>query len=151
MSRGASESTAEAPRGVGGWLAFLVMLMLAVTPLVAISATVAAAAAPGAEERIGGTALIWVIGLVQAGAFAFAGWRLRAVWRWSSVRLAIAVWWLAGPVMSLAYGGAVTALTGGGASILPILIDVARTAIVAAIWTAYLLRSRRVRNTYAAS
>lgn len=93
---------------------------------------------------------MWCAEAVIALLSAFAGWGLLRVRRWSAVRQAIAVLWLTGPVGAFVMGYAIPLATLGESSAgQPLFITSMLASFVgAAAWTAYLLKSKRVRNTY---
>jgi uncharacterized membrane protein len=97
--------------------------------------------------------VMWCAEAVIALLSAFAGWGLVRVRRWSAVRQAIAVLWLTGPLGAFAMGYAVPLLTLRESSAAQPLFIMSMLAsfVGASVWTAYLLKSKRVRNTYCAS
>jgi len=144
-------------RGVKGWLLTFVIIIAVVSPLALIilifrdiygDPMIALAYGP-----LWGTIELfeWTHTAVVILGCWFIAWRLVYVHNWTSVRIAIAGIWL------VAVGGALTELLGVslitgipfgdllGASVGPELI---RPLIFCGIWTAYLLKSQRVANTY---
>ena len=142
--------------GVGGWLALLVFFMAVITPAVAI-VNAAGALYGGLDGGLAYDAegqqfqiLEWTIAATIVVICWFIAWRLLQVKRWQTVRFTIAGLWV------IAIGSTVAELMGISAisgTPLDDLIDLARWEPVrplafAALWTVYLLRSRRVANTY---
>lgn len=147
----------EELRGVKGWLLTFVIIVSVVSPLAVIILVTRdlygdpyIAVAYGEIWRSIET-FEWLHTVVVILACWFVAWRLVAVHNWMSVRIAIAGIWL------IAVGGVLTELLGIsliagipfgellGASVGPELI---RPLIFCGIWTAYLLKSQRVENTY---
>ena len=93
------------------------------------------------------TSTFWLIFLTSAALSIYGGVRLLRERTQAAVRAAIIVIWLAVPLSSLA-GMISRAYLDAGVSPPRAIADVLIHAAVATIWTAYLLRSRRVRNTY---
>jgi hypothetical protein len=91
------------------------------------------------------------ISWISAAAFCvisvFAGWRLLKDHRLVSVIIAIGSLWVAGPGLGLI---SLASLEHAGARISAsdVGVVVGRPLVWAAIWTLYLLFSKRVRNTY---
>ena len=141
--------------GVAGWLGLLWIVLVFLLPAFAVQQGVRLLDWPGLA-RFPDEAQRWIVMIEWSGAAAIAGlcwflaWRLsrRPVWR--SVEMVIAgvwVWALLIPVaklfaLALAADLPFAAMLEGGADAL-----VAR-GVIAALWTAYLLRSRRVARTY---
>ncbi|HEX8526571.1 DUF2569 family protein [Allosphingosinicella sp.] len=150
-------SDQERLRGVAGWLAFLCIVLMFISPAWSLIGT--GIEFNGAERDHPGlseipewrTVKIFVWLLTGAGAVLsiYAGWRLNSVHRPSSVRLAIATMWALGPG-SLLIGGAVAALAFDVAFLSDPqdTRDLARSIAAPSLWTFYLLLSRRVKNTY---
>lgn len=142
-------------RGVGGWLAFFIIVLAIFTPIRVVVTTAGIYADPQIALAFGdlwGLALAIELGLAALSILIawFAAWRLNSVHVWRSVRIAIAaIWTLAVPLtlieftaVSLLLGVPISAIAAEAGT------DVVRGLIFCAIWTAYLLRSRRVANTY---
>ncbi len=145
----------RALRGVGGWLALLIILLGILSPLrTVIEAINLWSLEPG---QLGEDAAILPFQLVEtavilvklAGSF-YVAWRLYAVHRPETVRIAIRGLWLLTIVLSLVEIILVTIVTGMsiGALLGRSILVLAQGLIFAGLWTAYLLRSRRVANTY---
>ena len=142
-------------RGIGGWLAFLIVVLAVFTPIRIVLETVGLYADPQIASAFGPrwpavqAAEIAISAIAMIGAW-FVAWRLNKVHNWQTIRIAIAGLWL------LALGSTVLeyaaiSLIGGipiGALFEGSAMDVVRALVFASAWTAYLLRSRRVANTY---
>lgn len=138
------------PSGVEGWLFFLVMSLGVISPLLGLWQT--AQATNSISEYVDYAAheinpILWMGWIVTTVFTMFAAFLLMRDFKKSSVLVTISLLWIAGP---LAVVGLYAALP------IPrwwpdnnmVLLDVAKAIPPAVIWTAYLLFSRRVRNTY---
>lgn len=147
------------PTGIGGWLLFLIVILIFISPLRNIGETISAIS--DAEKTYPGLlyirrwmnykAVLWVIVGLAVLVSVGAGIRLRFLHKPQSVTLAIGALWFCGPIsfclvvianfllLDLPIADQFDAsLTGTSIAIF----------IMAGVWTAYLKRSRRVRNTY---
>lgn len=146
------------PKGVGGWLLLLIVMLAFYTPGTGLRAlyldfVVPARLLPSLETNPAWvqyrmavytlSAIVWSVSVVAAVA----------LWRWHrpvSVWLALAAVWFSGPILPL--GNAVAASfafhTAFSQTVKPFALAIAVSSIQAAIWTGYLLRSVRVRLTY---
>lgn len=147
---------------VRGWLALLVVAMCLLGPLKTIgqnsnNITTAEKDVPsllGMTEWLVYKQASWVfVGLVCVTLF-FGGWKLWKRHQRSSVYLAIAALWIANflalagdYVVTNAILGPDVFVAAGGDYFLAIM----QTFIAPVVWTAYLLLSRRVKNTYFSS
>ena len=145
----------DGPRGIGGWLGFFLITLGVIGPLrILINAyglfadpRIAAAYGDRWTMLAAAEAILIVLNL---GALAFLVWRFFAHRTWQTVRICIAGIWLLPIVVTVLETLAVT-LVGGiaaGPLIAQMLPDMFQALIYATIWTAYLLRSVRVANTY---
>lgn len=152
---------AEGPSGVGGWLLLLILLMTLLWPLRGLTDT-----ARGFDESEREISILetgepwaryklatWVLLATSSALSVVAGVRLWKDHRTASVVFAVVALWLVLPARSLLYMFAewvifnpedATELLWRG------LKNTAFTAVIAGVWTAYLLLSLRVRNTYRA-
>lgn len=143
--------------GVGGWLLLFVLTLGVFTPLAIIYLLVAAfsngfaydqmSAMPGLSTYRAGEAILRVVLLLIC---LFLTWRLCKVRTWQTIRLTIILIWIAGlgvAVGELLLIGLLVDDPFAGVSARE-FVPLARVAAYATIWTAYLLRSRRVANTY---
>jgi hypothetical protein len=142
-------------RGIGGWLAFLVVILALLTPLRTIVETVQIYSDPTMLEVFGDRwALVqgFEIALSAAGvAWAwYLAWRLNSVHTWKTIRIVIPGLWILS-IGSISLELLVLSLVGGlpiGLMLEPVAPEIARGAVFGGIWTAYLLKSVRVANTY---
>lgn len=147
--------------GVGGWLALLVLGLTILGPLMglgrisqefeSVEKTYPHLVANAAW--IQHKQLSWLVFAATAAVSISAGYRLWKIHTSKSVRFAIVALWITGPLGNLAYlfVAAITFGTSIAAEMLPEIIGTfIGSCIVATIWTAYLNRSERVRNTYTA-
>ena len=147
------------PSGIGGWLLLLVIMLIALSPLKAISETWSGfdalektyPALQGAPKWATYKAIAWGIVLASAAVSFIAGYRLRNHHHPASVSFAIGALWFSGPISTALVFIASNAVFGVklndffDTSTLGAAIG---SLITAVIWTAYLKMSRRVRNTY---
>lgn len=143
-------------RGVGGWLAFLVFILGIASPariLVQTSTNleeVKAAAnllGPGTKTYV---SISWAIAAAAAAGSIYLAYRLLSGERWSAVRVTIiGLWTLATvPILMDLVVSAILFPSITAHALGPAAIDLAKSSISATIWTAYLLKSKRVANTY---
>lgn len=146
--------TRAEPVGIGGWLALLIVWMVVFRPVAGVYMLTQLQANSLANPVILdnsnwliNTSTFWIVFLVVVSLSIYAGLRL---WRDRSpaaVRTAIAVLWIYAPVATVDLLIARAFLEGRvtwANAVVQIVINLA----IAAAWTAYLKRSRRVRNTY---
>jgi hypothetical protein len=142
-------------RGVGGWLAFFIIVLAILTPIRVVIATAGIYSDPQIALAFGDR--WWLAQAIELGLAAvnllgawYIAWRLNSVHVWQSVRIAIAgIWILAVPLtlveliaVALLLGISVADIAAESAA------DLVRGLLFCLIWTAYLLKSRRVANTY---
>lgn len=152
-------NTTHQLKGVGGWLKLLIVGLCILGPLVSCGQNAeeiakAEAENPSLMSSDSWEAFVtysnWALLLTLTITFS-AGYRLWKIHAPQSVRFAILAMWIATPVsillqMVAAYFSVGTAaLSSAGGEILS---GVIRDWIVALVWTLYLLRSKRVKNTY---
>lgn len=146
----------DGPRGIGGWLAFFLVTLSIFGPLLEIASIVAQLSNPDIARAYGAR---WPGVRTSALALSATGivicWflagRFLLIRNWRTVRIGVGGLWLlcalnvlVAPLLVSYFGGIpFRALVN---QLLPALV---RPVLYAMIWTAYLLRSRRVRNTYA--
>lgn len=143
-------------KGVGGWLGFLVVSMGILSPARALLTN--ASELESAEAQVvanAGAALwsqivlvSWTTTLIQS-AILITGASL-LVWRWkpSTPRWAIACLWIGGPGMTIVALMALGAVLGASVFTPESIIPLLGVTFWCGVWTAYLLMSERVRNTY---
>jgi hypothetical protein len=142
-------------RGVGGWLAFLVIILAVLTPLRILVSTLQLYNDPTIAAAFGSRwALIQAIEIglsVATVLFSwYLAWRLNAVEVWRTVQIVIAGLWILS-LGTLAVEVLAVSLLGGlplGAMLEAMTVEIVRGFVFSGIWTAYLLKSRRVANTY---
>jgi hypothetical protein len=142
--------------GVGGWLAFLVLVLAVFRPLAVLIALYANLYAdPNVAAAYGPVwpaiqLFEWLInGAMIAGCWYLA-WRLSRRQVWRTVPITIIGIWLVSPAyllidlvgISMISGASLTALSGYVAR------PLVQSVVFSILWTAYLLRSKRVANTY---
>jgi len=148
-------------KGVGGFLALLVAGLMVFGPL--LSVLMAFGEMRRTEEtfpHIVGTSawssfntIAWTSLSVQVALTFSAGLMLSNIFRPSSVRFTIFVLWFSGIGLTLISMAFVASIPGidGGALAGEIAKGLVQGTIVAGVWTAYLLLSKRVKATYYAS
>ncbi len=142
--------------GVGGWLAFFMLVMAVFSPL-AIAFTTATALYGNdalAQTYPDRWTMIqtfeWTLATLTIAGCWYIAWRLNKVHVWRTVQITIIGMWLlsVGPLVAEVLG--LSVLTG-----IPVANmfgaadpELARPFVFSLIWTAYFLRSERVANTY---
>ncbi|HMI40518.1 MAG TPA: DUF2569 family protein [Sphingomicrobium sp.] len=147
-------STRAEPVGIGGWLALLVVWMVVLRPVAGVymlnQLQAGSLADPIIIENSSwliNTSTFWIIFLFVAALSIYGGLRL---WRDRSpaaVTTAIVIQWIYSPVAAVDLLIAREFLEGQVTwpnAVTTVGINLA----IAAVWTAYLKRSRRVRKTY---
>lgn len=144
-------------KGVKGWLLTFVIIIAIVSPVwSAITVyrelyTGQAAFLPDVPMVTQIRTFFWAAIAVRAALGWLVAYRLLAVHNWLSVQIAIGCIWL------VSVGGAIVEYFGltylTGVSFSEVMAEVGPRGIIqpfgfALIWTAYLLKSERVRNTY---
>ena len=142
-------------RGIGGWLAFFLVTLGLITPISSLLSVGALAADPAAAAGYGEAwstliAFEWAMAGITAAAAWFAVWQFFKVKRRRTVRIAIAVLWLMATIALVVEPIGVAALAGitYGDLFEQTPADFVRPVVYSTIWTAYLLKSVRVANTY---
>ncbi|MFJ3045427.1 DUF2569 family protein [Herbaspirillum chlorophenolicum] len=145
---------------LGGWFILTVIVVLIVWPIAGFamfhSRMVGAEAYFSELTRRSGYVFlslsIWWMFLITSALQVIAGWRLIYHRRWSSIRFALFAIWIAGPgfvvVKFLSFAWSMgTLITVDRAMFVSQLLV---AAIIAGVWTWYLLKSDRVRTWYGA-
>jgi len=143
--------------GVGGWLLFFVIVLAVLSPLRLVVETAMLVGEDAEMAAVFGdsfdTIILfeWALAALIIGVFWFLAWRLVKVHVWRSVQIAIAGIWLMGPVAGLAEVALIATMIEVPAGDLSGVIFMAllQPTVFCIIWTAYLLKSERVANTYA--
>lgn len=146
----------DGPTGIGGWLAFYLLTLGIISPLVTginLYANLYADPAVGqfyGERWPAIQATTFAINFLLYAAVFYIVWRFFFRRNWKTVRLAIGVMWIAvvpAPLLEVA----IVWILGGVdlATLMPaVASDLVKPIIYTTVWTAYLLRSTRVANTY---
>ena len=140
--------------GIGGWLAFFVIIMAVFTPLATVMNLVELTQPETSAvfgDRMGTIMGLEIgLGLINVLGAWFLVWRLVKVERWQTVRIVIAGIWILGVGLALVellllafVGGVGTDIVVQGGALVMV-----RPVIFATLWTAYFLKSERVANTY---
>ena len=147
------------PRGVGGWLAFLVLSLTLFAPLRRLGDTATEFKKAEKSDASLLTDLRWsryrhkscAIGSASAALSMTAGVRLWLIHRRNSVHFAILASWAMMPVASHLDAVSIWAIYGpkdAAASLPRMLQSSLISTLSAGLWTEYLMLSKRVRNTY---
>lgn len=146
------------PYGVGGWLALLVVGLTILGPLLSFGMTSGEISSTERDypELIGNDlweqikAITWTALGIQVVITFTAGFRLTNAFRPSSVRFAIFALWFSGVGITVITFVLMANLSGFDSAAVEAELarGVVQGTITAGIWTAYLLLSKRVKNTY---
>ncbi len=152
--------TASEPYGVRGWLALLVIGMMILGPLMGagrINSDIMMAEHQYPEItslsqwKTYKTVTWWGYLIVVAISF-YGGFGLVRGREWSVVTRAKQILWITGPVASIVMAVLIPLFAFGKMDVGPEFIGVFIGSLISAgIWTAYLSKSKRVRNTYGSS
>jgi len=142
--------------GVGGWLAFLVIVLSVFTPFgLIVGPLLDLYADPEvalfyAPVWVTLQTVIWVTAFAGVALCYFLVYRLNRVENWTTVRLTIAGLWIIGVGTNAVHLAAVSLLADIPLDLLLAegAVPFLRAIIFAIVWTSYLLLSRRVANTY---
>lgn len=148
----------EGPKGIGGWLLLFLVMIGLVTPVLAglgawasHSDKLADYLGPGRMRAL--IAFDWTMVALRVLLGWYVAARLIAVRRWLSVRIAIAYLWLGLPVLLLVQATLAHLLNWADFEQSLVYSFVQANPLLwigaAIVWTAYLLRSKRVARTYA--
>ena len=149
----------DGPKGVGGWLAFLIIILTILSPV----ANIAMLAKDFHEIEMETPIMLHISAYVQYKWFCWgavivasvisiaAGCLLWKKHEWKSVRYTISALWLIGP-FSIVLVGLYFYMSFGTDMIGGFIKDMSgpftKSILWAVVWTAYLLKSKRVSNTY---
>lgn len=144
---------------MGGWLSLLIVILIVIGPLLGFgniygTFSDAEKQVPELASNTRWTAYVQVTWLLFSGFMAMgiaAGYRLWKIHKKDSVTFAIVTLWVIGPGANIAH-----AVTGAVALNKPLTTEniaasfgeFAASCIIATLWTLYLRRSSRVKNTY---
>lgn len=159
LAEDAPETSSEKKplKGVGGWLSFLVVSLFALGPIFGFILNFGEIARTEDQfpDLIGSDlwgrlkAVMWTFFAVQVAISVYAAHRLNNRLVPASVPIAIFCLWLSGPILN--FLAALVVGNMNGESIVgsnEVATGIFRSGLTATIWTAYLLLSRRVKNTY---
>jgi hypothetical protein len=146
------------PHGVGGWLALLVAGMVVLGPLLSIGRTYGEFAAAEREypalaqvaEWTSFKTVEWVALLIFCIISIYGGLGLATRRTPDAVSNAKLVLWFNYPISIIVTGMIIPAImiTGSGEEVAMAIPSLIASLIAVGVWTAYLNRSKRVRNTY---
>ena len=142
------------PTGIGGWLVLLIIWMVVLRPVAGVillnQLRTASAENPAVLENSSwliNPSTFWVIFLMLAALSVYGGLRLLADRSPATVKTVIAILWIYSLVAAVDLLIA-RAFLEGRVTLLNVATTAASNIAIATVWTLYLLRSRRVRNTY---
>lgn len=157
--KGLPDLSLDGPKGVGGWLAFLIIILAILSPV----ANIGMLAREFHEIEMETPLMLHISAYVQYKWFCWGTVWLASVisiaagillWKkhdWKSVRYAISALWFIGP-FSIILVGLYFCMSFGTDMLGGFLKDVTgsflKSVFWAVVWTAYLLKSKRVKNTY---
>ena len=152
-----SYGTRDDLAGIGGWLAFFVATLAVIGPIAGALGTVGNLYGNPQVATFFGRNwptvqfLEWSVFAAGVAISWFVAWRLVRVRVWKSVRIAVAGLWAMAILPGLAEMVGISLISGMsvGSIAAGMGAQALRPLIYAAVWTAYLLRSVRVQNTYA--
>lgn len=140
-------------KGIGGWLALLIFWMIVLRPSGGVFVwlrmhdTVRPAGDPDGSNPLINTSIFWVLILTSAALGIYAGTRLLRERSPGAVRAAVAVIWITVP-LGVAAGVVARAYFEGRVDLSRAVTTLAVQVTIATVATGYLLRSKRVKNTY---
>lgn len=140
--------------GVGGWLAFLIAWMVVFRPLAGAILLNQMHVAGAQDSKIVenstwliNTSFFWLVFLIVAALSIYGGLRLWRDRTYASVQAAIWILWVTTPIAAAALLISEAYLQ-GTVTFTDALERILLNVVVAAAWTLYLIRSRRVALTY---
>ena len=142
-------------RGVGGWLAFLIVILALFNPVQLLFAVGSVLSDTSLQAAYGAAwptiqAAEIVIACLALLLTWFLAWRLNSVHTWQTIRIVVPGLWILAFGVLLAEFVAVSVIGNIPFTMLMNqgLAEFIRPAAFCIVWTAYLLRSVRVANTY---
>ncbi len=146
----------DEPKGIGGWLAFLITILIIISPVHLAWSTYREMPEliEGDPELISDPELalyvkifIWFVTFILSLVSIITGIILLKMRKPKAVKIAIASLWLVGPIFALpiliyAYMENPNSIYSSEYS------EYSRGILIAILWTAYLMMSKRVKNTY---
>ena len=150
------EGARREPAGIGGWLLFFLIVFAIIGPLVTLVRVVTALHGdPDLADAYGESwptlqAFEWGVTAAAIGLVWYLAWRMVTRRTWRTVQMVVAGLWLNGLGVLMIECAAVSLIAGFplGAVLAESAPDFSRSVFGTALWTAYLLRSVRVANTY---
>lgn len=153
-------STDLQPAGVGGWLLFLIFALIFLGPLVGsgrmmsdlTQAEVLYPALPELDVWKTYKIVAWILQAIAVALSIYAGRLLLAKRSQDTKQKVIMLLWASGPVMALVAMIAPAFVMGMDAmpSFGEVAVPVLSASVSALVWTLYIKKSKRVRNTYGA-
>lgn len=151
--------TNESIAGIGGWLGFLIVSLMILSPLAGLGRLFGEISVAEIQypQLVANTQwsnykqASWLILALSVAISFSAGNRLWKSHFSESVRFAILALWISGPLGNLLHLTTAVVVMGSQAmsSAFPEMLGgIIGSCIPAGVWTAYLMRSVRVRNTY---
>lgn len=138
------------PKGRGGWLRFFIFTLIASTLAILVKGMgpILIAEQEGAIWPSGFKPTYTLSLLIPAGFLGFTAWTLIKHSTWQAVNTAIRCLWI-GLITALLAPALVVSMFMPNVDVWPaVLPSAAGSCISLVIWTFYLLKSKRVRNTY---
>jgi hypothetical protein len=143
-------------RGIGGWLAYLILGLCVLYPLVGsyqgYQNFSAAESNPASLTSLANWAAYkqaaWALFALASALHVVSGFVLLLSRQWSAVRLAIVVLWVCPLLAAVGEYLLVFLFFGWSVSNTAPLWQLAQGWFWAVVWSAYLIKSVRVRNTY---
>ena len=143
------------PVGVRGWLLFFVLALALFSPLMALAGMVTVLTDPEVAFSFGEAwpavlTMEWALFAASVAGLWFLAWRLVYVRNPATVRIVVAGIWIVAVGGLFAEFALIAAIAGIpiGLMIPEAGTEIVRPFVFCTIWTLYLLRSRRVDNTY---
>ncbi|MEJ5125855.1 DUF2569 family protein [Comamonas sp. MYb21] len=138
------------PKGRGGWLRFFIFILIASTLAILVKGMgpILIAEQEGAVWPPGFKPTYTLSLLIPAGFLGFAAWTLIKHSTWQTVNTAIRCMWI-GSITSLLAPALVVSMFMPNVDVWSAVLPSATGSCISlVIWTFYLLKSKRVRNTY---
>ncbi|WP_286999676.1 MULTISPECIES: DUF2569 family protein [Comamonas] len=145
--------------GIGGWLRFLIVSLTILAPLAILGRVTGEIQA--AESQFPNLINLplwnqmkevsWTVGIVQAAILIGAGFLLWKTRLRSTTKRVITMLWIGGPLTAILGLLAIAYISNEPLATVvnhEVLGGILGSCISAFIWSAYLIRSRRVQNTY---
>jgi hypothetical protein len=142
--------------GVGGWLAFLVLILAAFRPLALLFSTYTGLYGDPQVGLAYGAIwsslqlFEWALTAATVAGCWYLAWRLNSRPVWRTVPIVIAGIWIVSLGYQLVETLGITMIANVPLDLLfgAVVPEMVRSVIFSLLWTAYLLRSKRVANTY---